>query len=119
NWSVCVQFAEGSVIPPSSVFDAKNAAVAVLPKPTLAKTYQAGSVWKWNRVTLDADAYYTHFLNPYATTPDINGEPIYYQTGPSNTKGVEAETNIHIGYGFNVYLIGTRGAARSQQTVRW
>jgi iron complex outermembrane recepter protein len=116
NWSVYAQFAEGSVIPPSSVFDTKNAAVAVLPKPTVAKTYQAGSVWKWNRVTLDADAYYTHFQNPYATTPDINGEPIYYQTGPSNTKGVEAETNVHIGYGFNVYLNGTLGSAKYQKS---
>ena len=119
NWSVYAQFAEGSVIPPSSVFDTKNASVSVLPKPTVAKTYQVGSVWKWNRVTLDADAYYTHFQNPYASTPDINGEPVYYQTGPSNTKGLEAETNIHIAYGFNLYLNGTAGSAKYQKTGLW
>jgi iron complex outermembrane receptor protein len=119
NVSVYAQFSTGSVIPPSSVFDTKNAEVAVLPRPTLAKTYQAGSVWKFNRFTLDVDGYYTHFQNPYATTPDINGEPVYYQTGPSNTKGVEAESNIHIGYGFNVYVNGTMGAAKYQQTKRW
>ncbi len=119
NWSVYAQFAEGSVVPPSAVFDTANAAVSVLPKPTLAKTYQTGSVWKFNRFTLDFDGYYTHFQNPYATTPDITGEPIYYQTGPSNTKGVEAETNIYVGYGFNLYLNGTAGAAKYQQTELW
>ena len=50
---------------------------------------------------------------------DNSGEENYYQTGPSNTKGVEAESNIYIGYGFNVYLNATAGAARYQQTDLW
>ncbi len=116
NWTTYAQFATGSAIPPTSVFDTKNALVAVLPKPTTVKTFQAGSVVKFNRVTLDVDAYYSHFQNPYASTPDISGEPIFYQTGPSNTKGVEAEGNILIGHGFSVYLNGTVGRARYAQT---
>jgi iron complex outermembrane recepter protein len=119
NWSVYAQFATGSVIPPSSVFDTKNALVAVLPKPTTVKTYQAGSVLKFNRVTLDVDGYYSHFQNPYATTADLTGEPIYYQTGPSNTKGVEAESNILVSHGFSVYLNGTIGVAKYAQTGLW
>jgi iron complex outermembrane receptor protein len=119
NWAVYAQYSTGSVIPPSSVFDTAGAAVSVLPKPTLAKTYQTGSKWKFNRFTLDVDAYYTHFQNPYATTPDINGEPIYYQTGPSNTKGVEFESNIYLNYGFNLYVNGTAGNAKYQNTGLW
>jgi iron complex outermembrane receptor protein len=119
NWTVYAQFATGSVIPPSSVFDTKDAAVAVLPKPTSTKTYQLGSVLKFNRVTLDVDGYYSHFQNPYSSAPDASGEPIYYQTGPSNTKGVEAESNILIGYGFSLYLNGTLGVAKYQQTGLW
>ena len=119
NWSIYAQFATGSVIPPSSVFDVANGNVAALPKPTVAKTYQTGSVWKFNRFTLDVDGYYTHFQNPYSTTPDITGEPIYIQTGPSNTKGVEAEGNVFLGYGFNLYLNGTAGAAKYQQSELW
>ncbi|HWC95243.1 MAG TPA: TonB-dependent receptor, partial [Candidatus Sulfopaludibacter sp.] len=42
QWSVYGQFAEGSVIPPSSVFDVPGGNVLTPPKPTLAKTYQAG-----------------------------------------------------------------------------
>ncbi len=119
NWSVYAQFATGSVIPPTNVFDTKGALVAVLPKPTTTKTYQIGSVVKFNRVTLDVDGYYSHFQNPYSSTADASGEPIFYQTGPSNTKGVEAESNILIGHGFSLYLNGTLGSARYAQTGLW
>jgi len=119
NWSVYAQFATGSVIPPTNVFDTKGALVAVLPKPTTTKTYQLGSVLKFNRWTLDVDGYYSHFQNPYSSTPDPSGEPIFYQTGPSNTKGVEAESNILVGHGFSVYLNGTLGSAKYAKTGLW
>jgi len=119
NWSVYAQFATGSVIPPTNVFDTKGALVALLPKPTTTKTYQIGSVLKFNRITLDVDGYYSHFQNPYSSTPDPSGEPVFFQTGPSNTKGVEAESNILIGHGFSLYLNGTLGSARYAQTGLW
>jgi iron complex outermembrane receptor protein len=56
EWSVYAQFAEGSVIPPSSVFDVPGGNVLTPPKPTVAKTYQAGTVLQFNRFTLDMDA---------------------------------------------------------------
>jgi iron complex outermembrane receptor protein len=121
NWSAYAQFAEGSVIPPTSVFDVANGAVETPPKPTLAKTYQIGSVWKHNRVTLDADAYYIHFQNPYTAIndPANQNEPVYYPTGPSNTKGIEAESNVLFGYGVSLYLNGTMGAAKYENTGLW
>jgi iron complex outermembrane receptor protein len=121
NWSVYAQFAEGSQIPPTSVFDTLNAAVEAPPKQTIAKTYQGGTVLKMRRWTLDADAYYIHFQNPYAAVndPANQNEPVYVQTGPSNTKGIEAESHIVLGYGFGLYLNGTKGAARYQKTGLW
>jgi iron complex outermembrane receptor protein len=119
NWTLYAQFATGSVIPPTNVFDTKNALVAVLPKPTTTKTYQIGSVLKLNHLTLDVDGYYSHFQNPYSSAPDASGEPIFYQTGPSNTKGIEAESNILIGYGFSLYLNGTLGSAKYANTGLW
>jgi len=116
NWTVYAQFATGSTIPPTSVFDTKNAAVAVLPKPQSVKTYQAGSVLKFNRFTIDGAFYYSHFQNPYSSAPDASGEPVFYQTGPSNTKGVEAESSILIAKGLSLYLNGTMGRARYQTT---
>jgi len=116
NWTAYAQFATGSNIPPSNVFDSKNALVAVLPKPTSVKTYQIGSVVKFNRWTLDFDVYYSHFQNPYSSLIDATtGESYFYQTGPSNTKGVEAESNVLLGYGFSVYLNGTLGSAKYQE----
>jgi len=114
NWTVYAQFATGSNIPPSSVFDSKGAEVAVLPKPTAVKTYQTGSVVKYNRWTLGVDAYYSHFQNPYSSFLDLSGESFFYQTGPSNTKGFEAEGNMVIGHGLSLYLNGTMGSAKYQ-----
>jgi len=115
NWTVYGQFATGSNIPPSSVFDSKGAQVAVLPKPTAVKTYQTGSVVKFNRWTLDMDAYYSHFQNPYSSFLDATGESFFFQTGPSNTKGVEAESNILLGRGVSLYLNSTVGSAKFQE----
>ncbi len=121
NWSAYAQFAEGSTIPPTSVFDTLNAAVELPPKQTIAKTYQVGSVLKFNRWTLDVDAYYIHFQNPYTpiNDPANQNEPVYVATGPSNTKGIEAESNIIIGHGASLYLNGTLGAAKYQNTGLW
>lgn len=89
NWSAYAQFATGSNVPPSSVFDSKNALVAVLPKPTSVKTYQIGSVVKFNRWTLDADAYFSHFQNPYSSFIDATtGESYFYQTGPRTCSSI-------------------------------
>jgi iron complex outermembrane receptor protein len=115
---VYAEFAEGSIIPPSSVFDVVNAIVLTPPKPTLAKTYQAGTVLKFNRWTLDADAYYVHFQNGYDSYTDPTTlEPVFVATGPSNTKGVEAESTIALGHGFTLYVNGSLGSAKYQTGV--
>jgi iron complex outermembrane receptor protein len=115
QWSLYAQFAEGSVIPPSNVFDVPGGTVLTPPKPTLAKTYQGGSVLKLNRFTLDADVYYVHFQNGYQSYIDpATLEPIFVATGPSNTKGFEAEGNLALGYGLSVYANLAVGSAKYQ-----
>jgi iron complex outermembrane receptor protein len=114
-WSVYGQFAEGSVIPPSNVFDVPGGVVLTPPKPTLAKTYQLGTVLQHNRWTLDVDAYYVHFQNGYQSYTDPTTlEPVFVATGPSNTKGIEAEGNVALGYGFSVYANSSWGSAKYQ-----
>jgi iron complex outermembrane receptor protein len=116
NWSVYAQFAEGSAIPPSAVYDVPGGDVLTPPHATVAKNYQAGSVVKHGRWTLDADIYYVHFQNGYASFTDVvSAEPVYTPTGPSNTKGIEAESNIILGGGFSLYLNGTLGSAKYQE----
>jgi iron complex outermembrane receptor protein len=114
NWSIYGQFATGSVIPPSGVFDVKDANVTILPKPTMARTFQGGTVLKLKYFTFNADAYYTHFQNDYSATPDpssTNGTQ-YTASGDSVSKGFEAEANFYLTHGFSFYINGTAGSAK-------
>jgi iron complex outermembrane receptor protein len=117
NWTVYGQFATGNEIPPSNVFDVKNAKVAVLPKPTQVRTFQFGSVYKTGRFTLDLDSYFIHFENGYSSAPDASGEPVYYLTGTSRTRGVEAESSFYFGHGISTYVNGTTGLAKYNDTT--
>ncbi len=121
NWSAYAQFGEGSQIPPTNVFDVPAGTVKTPPNQTVAKTYQIGSVVKFNKWTLDVDAYYIHFDNPYSAIndPTSQTELIYVLTGPSNTKGIEAESTIFIRRGLSLYLNGTLGAAKYSDTGLW
>jgi iron complex outermembrane receptor protein len=120
NWSAYGQYATGASIPPTNVFDVKNAAVLTVPKPVTTKAYQFGSVWKSRRMTLDFDLYHVKFDNDYAATTDpATGEPVYYFTGTQVTRGVEAESNVVIGNGLSVYLNATAGTARYSSSNLW
>lgn len=120
NWSAYVQYGKGQDVPPTNVFDVKNAAVAVLPKPVLTSTYQIGSVWKSDRFTFDVDAFHIHFQNDYSSSPDaVTGEPVYYLTGTSTTKGIEAESNVLLGYGLSAYVNATAGSAKYDASGLW
>jgi len=113
HWSTYAQFAEGSIIPPSGVFDVPGGNVLTPQKPTLAKNYQIGSVLKYNRWTFDADLYYVHFQNGFDSYLDpVSGESVFVPTGPSNTRGIEFESDIIIGHGFSLYLNGSKGSAK-------
>lgn len=113
EWSAYAQFAEGSVIPPSSVFDVPGGNVLIRPRPTLAKTYQMGTVIQRYRWSLDMDAYYVHFQNGYQSYLDpVSTETVFVATGPSNTKGIEAEGNIALPFSFSFYANAAVGSAK-------
>jgi iron complex outermembrane recepter protein len=119
-WSVYGQYGKGQNIPPTSIFDVKGALVATLPKPILTDTVQFGSVWKSSRATLDIDYYHINFQNDYSSTTDpVSGETLYFLTSDSTTQGVEAESTLLLGYGLAVYLNGTAGTAKYNDTGLW
>jgi len=120
NWSVYAQFGEGSITPPTSVFDVVGGNVTTPLRPQIAKTYQTGSVFKYNRWTLDLDAYYVHYGSGYQSYTDpVTLEPIYTQTGPLNSRGIEAESNIAIGWGFSLYMNAALASAKYQEGPYW
>ncbi len=121
NWSVYGDYGRGSIIPYSTVFDEAGAEVAVAPPPTVATTYQGGTVLKLNRLSMDADGFHIHFVNQYSSytypdsypaNPSLEGLTYYYATPPSDTNGFEAEGNTAFGQGISLYLNGTVGEAK-------
>lgn len=115
NWSAYGQIATGSVVPPSKVFDFNQGInglpVNTAPKQQRSTTYQAGTVLKLKRITIDADFYHIRFQNSYSSTLDSSGEPVYFLQPSSITKGFESESNIYIGHGLSAYLNATVGRA--------
>jgi len=114
NWSVYGQFGEGTIIPPSGVFDVAGAQVLTTPKPTEVFTYQSGTVLKLKQVTLNADMYFSRFQGAFTAIPDSNNtsEFDYVTSGDAVTKGFEAEMNVYITHGLSFYANGTAGKAR-------
>jgi len=113
NWSAYGQYGRGSVIPPSSVFDATGAQVGTLPKPTTADTVQGGSVFRTNHFSVDADVFHIHFQNNYTSYYDSTaGMTYYYAAAPSNTIGFEGEGNIALTRTLSFVLNGTAGQAK-------
>ncbi len=112
HWSAYGQFAQGSIVPPSSVFDynqgttGNSVGVATLPKQQKNTTYQTGTVLKLKNVTFDADYFHIHFDNGYSSiiTQASGGEPVYFATPPSVTQGLEGEANIYATHGLSLYL---------------
>jgi iron complex outermembrane receptor protein len=119
-WSMYAQYGKGQNIPPSSVFDVKNAQVGMLPEPTLTDTYQVGSVWKSHRATLDVDFYHIKYQSDYSSTFDaVTGDTLYFRNGESITQGVEAESTILVGGGLALYLNATKGTAKYTDSDFW
>jgi iron complex outermembrane receptor protein len=119
NWSIYAQYGTGDLIPPTSVFDVPNAQVSTAPKPQYAKSYQTGTVWKSDRYTLDFDVYYTRLDGAYTAISDGSGNVTYYLSGTQISKGIEAEGNVILGGGFNIYLNGTYGSAKYANNNKW
>jgi iron complex outermembrane receptor protein len=112
NWSAYAQYAAGDLIPPTSVFDVPNAAVATAPKPQKSDTLQFGTVWKSDAFTFDADIYHVKLSNAYNSTTDAAGDAIWAAVGDEITQGLEVESTIPLGGGFALYLDGSIGSTK-------
>lgn len=110
-WSAYVQFSQGSVIPPSSVFDVQSGTVQTLPNPAKASAYQGGTVLKLKRVMFDGDVYRIKFQNAYTSFTPPGGAPIYFLNPDSVTLGAEMETNVAITRDLSAYANGSFGRA--------
>jgi len=124
NWAAYVQYAEGDLIPPTSVFDAPftvtngvaTSNVAQEPKAQKSHTIQFGTDYKSDSFTMDANVYHTKLDNSYSciTDPTDPTTTICAATGDEVTQGVEVEGTYLVGGGFSVYANGTLGTTKYQ-----
>lgn len=124
NWAAYAQYAEGDLIPPTSVFDApitvKNgvasSSVAVEPKVQKSHTFQVGTDYKSDSFTMDANLYHTKLDNSYScnTDPTDPTTQICAATGDEVTQGIEVEGTYLVGGGFSIYANGTLGTTKYQ-----
>jgi iron complex outermembrane receptor protein len=113
DWSAYAQFSQGSVIPPSSVFDVATQAVETLPKPARTTAYQVGTVVKLKRIMFDGDFYRIKFQNAYTSSTDTaTGATLYFLNPDSISIGGELETNVAITRRLSVYANGSIGQAQ-------
>lgn len=110
-WSAYVQFSQGSVIPPSNVFDVQSGKVQTLPNPAKASAYQGGTVLKLKKVMFDGDVYRIKFQNAYTSFTPPGGAPIYFLNPDSVTVGAEMETNVALTRDLSAYANGSFGHA--------
>jgi iron complex outermembrane receptor protein len=123
--------ATGSVVPASATYDyLQTVQASTSTLPTLATppkqqkntTYQVGSVYKGQRITLDADAYYIRFQSGFSSTIDNsgdanNGDTIYYLQPSSISQGLEFESTLVLTPGLNLYLNGSASNAYYHGTM--
>jgi iron complex outermembrane receptor protein len=124
NWAAYVQYAEGDLIPPTSVFDAPitvangtaTSSVAVEPKAQKSHTIQFGTDYKSDSFTMDANLYHTKLDNSYScnTDPSDPTTQICIASGDEITQGVEVEGTYLVGGGFSIYANGTLGTTKYQ-----
>jgi iron complex outermembrane receptor protein len=123
DWSIYAQAATGSIVPPSSVYDFSHTPTTVdstpglltPPKQQRSTTYQAGTVLKLNRFTLDADAYRVRFQNSYSSVIDpTTTETVNFLQPSSITQGIEFETTAVLMKGLSLYLNATAANAYYQ-----
>ncbi len=113
NWSLYGQYSAGDQIPSTSVFDVKNAAVNPAPKATRSTGLQFGTVWNAPQYTFAADIYQITLDGSYtALPPDANGNVGYVLSGTEVSQGLELESSVVLGNGFNLYMNGSLGSVK-------
>ncbi len=116
NLSVYAQVAEGFLAPNLNTFYTSTANLATSSvSPQKSWNYQAGAVYRSQRLTVSGDVYYIDFSNLIGSRT-VGGNPEFFNQGGVTYKGIEAESTYYVGSGFSLYGNATLNDATSQQT---
>lgn len=107
TWSAYAQIAEGFLGSNLNQFYVDDPTKNTV-KPEQTINYQAGAVYKTERLNVDADVYYIDFKNyAYRGPPDANGDPLYWGVAAgARYRGVESQLTYGLGGGWSAYANG-------------
>ncbi len=122
DWSAYVQFAKGIAYPlvtdeetvPSDPHDPSTFFYnpANLKEETTIN-YQVGTVYKTDRLNVDADAYLINInnLTSSVTDPNDSTNVLFFQSKGAWVSGLESEATLYLGRGVSVYANGSLNRA--------
>ena len=124
SWSAYAQLAKGIAYPivtdeENVPADPKDVAAGASPynpanlKEEQTINYQAGTVYKHERLNADADAYLIDINNIVSSVADPNDSTnlLFFQTKGAWVSGLEAEATFYIGAGLSAYANGSLNRA--------
>ncbi len=97
-----LQWARGSLVPSQSFFYTNHPALGNQAKPQTSQSLQGGVIYAGGPVSFTADAYLLDLRNYISTTTDANKNTVFLNNGRVRYRGVEAEANADLGFGWTV-----------------
>ena len=97
-----LQWARGSLVPSQAFFYTNNPVMGNQAKPQTSQSLQSGVIYSGGPVTFTADAYLVDLSNYVSTTTDSNKNTVFLNNGRVRYRGVEAEANADVGFGWTV-----------------
>ena len=114
TWSAYAQYAKGFQMPNLNyVQNADPSKTQVDPQQT--NNYQLGTTYQTRALSISGDVYYIDFSNMVAAR-NIGVNTIYSNQGAVDYYGVEAESTVNVGHGFNLYGNGSLNVAKNRAT---
>ena len=114
NWSAYAQYAKGFLAPNLNyVQNADPSKTNVDPQQT--NNYQIGNSYQSHALAVSGDVYYIDFSNMIASR-NVGNNTIYFNQGAVDYYGMEGETTVSVGHGFQFYGNASLNVAKNRAT---
>jgi iron complex outermembrane receptor protein len=115
RWSLYAQYAQGFLAPNLNTLYTTAPQASSALKPQTTTNYQAGGVFKTDRLTLSVDVYYIDFGNEIQSRNVSGVGTVFYNAGGVTYKGVEGEGDLRVWGPINLYLNASDNSAKDKQ----
>jgi iron complex outermembrane receptor protein len=102
HWSAYAEYAQGILLPNIGNFYVGNLASSKV-VPQESTNYQVGTVFSFDKFTVDGDLYWIEFQHKLQQYTDANGQPYETNSGGATYKGIELQGTYALPYGASVF----------------